>query len=199
MDEARYIDWYPVVDAVANGKVDNHPCPECHGGPLAASSDGVTVRLVCPACGMGFEGRLAHGRDDGFYAEADRIMAAWAARKQPGAAAQPAADGQPAAPQAAEPAPGEPAAAAAPPITRSEPAPPAAEEPWDWDLPPGQGRNDEEALSAWMPVIEAVHNGRRVGLVCPFCSEPLEDFTVRSPYLRVRCMVCGETFEGRIG
>ena len=183
MDEARYVDWQPIVDDVVHGRVNNHRCPECREGMLEGSSDGVTVRVRCPRCGVGFEGRLGYGRDDGGYAEADRIMQAWEDRRAAKRAGTVAAEapGVQALEEAAAPA-----------------APPAREERWEWALPHGRGTADEEALAAWMPIVEQVHNGRRSDLACPFCSEPLADITVRSPYLRVRCTVCGETFEGRV-
>jgi ribosomal protein L37AE/L43A len=74
MDEARYIDWYDVVQAVANGRSDGHACPECGASGLESSADGVTVRVRCPACGQGFSGRLAHGRDDALHAEAAALV-----------------------------------------------------------------------------------------------------------------------------
>lgn len=198
MDEARYVDWQPIVDDVVNGRVNNHRCPECREGMLEGSSDGVTVRVRCPRCGVGFEGRLGYGRDDGGYAEADRIMKAWEDRrkaKQAGAVAGPASPAPGAQVTELEVQAPQPAAEL-PPATRPAAAP-AREERWEWELPFGQGR-DEDALAAWMPIVEQVHNGRRSNLACPFCSEPLTDITARSPYLRVRCTVCGETFEGRV-
>lgn len=210
MDEARYVDWQPIVDDVVNGRVNNHRCPECREGMLEGSSDGVTVRVRCPRCGVGFEGRLGYGRDDGMYAEADRIMKAWEDRRKAKAgalagASSPAPGAQVSEVQAgtAEPSTAEASTAQQvspaerPPATRPAPAP-QREERWEWELPFGQGGRDEDALSAWMPIVEQVHNGRRTNLACPFCSEPLTDITARSPYLRVRCTVCGETFEGRV-
>jgi transcription elongation factor Elf1 len=51
----------------------------------------------------------------------------------------------------------------------------------------------------WADIVESVHNGRQTGLHCPFCSEPLSDIDHTQPYVRIRCGVCGEGFEGRIG
>lgn len=192
MDEARYIDWYDVVEAVANGRTEGHVCPACDGGPLQGESDGRVVRVRCPACGEGFEGRLSGGRDDGYYAEA----AALAARARKG----PVVEGV--SPRAAVIAggvcpPGPDAAA----LVGVEPTPtptptPVDDEPWQWSLP--AENDDVQGLADWMDVVESIHNGRRVGLRCPYCSEPLEHITHRPPFLRIRCAVCGEGFEGRL-
>jgi ribosomal protein L37AE/L43A len=199
VDEARYIDWYPVVQAVANGQLTGHACPECRGGPLEASSDGIWVRVRCPACSQGFEGKVGYGRDDALLAEADAMMARQAARR----AAPPR--GAVAVDAVCAPAPGPQARTAIdPPQPASAPGPtPKASErrpePWQWSLPSGTGGDDVEALSLWMGVVHAIHNGRRTGLRCPFCSEPIDaGVTARPPYIRVQCPVCGETFEGRV-
>jgi len=174
VNEADYIDWYEVAEAVANGRLTGHVCPKCGGGPLDASTEGANVRMRCPDCSMGFEGRLAYGRDDGLYAEA----AALSKKKT-------------AEPEAPEP-----------PLATTEapeagPAPERRGEPWEWQLPAG---GDEEGLAVWMPVVEAIYNGRRTGLRCPFCSEALDDgITVQAPHFRVVCAVCSEGFEGRLG
>jgi hypothetical protein len=86
----------------------------------------------------------------------------------------------------------------APPARASATAPAERPEPWNWTLPAGTG-DDVEALSQWMTAVESIHNGRTLGLSCPFCSEPLTDITHRPPYIRVACGVCGEAFEGRLG
>lgn len=198
MDEARYIDWYPVVQAVANGRLTGHACPECQGGPLEASSDGINVRVRCPDCSQGFEGKVGHGRDDALLAEADAMMRRVAERKA--AKARPVAVDAvcapaPGAPASTSFAPPEPASPAPQPTRQSERRP----EPWQWSLPSGTGGDDVEALAAWMDVVHAIHNGRRTGLRCPFCSEPVDaGVTARPPYIRVQCPVCGETFEGRV-
>lgn len=203
MDEARYIDWYDVVQAVANGRSDGHACPECGAGGLEATTDGVTVRVRCPACGQGFQGRLAHGRDDALHAEAAAIVER-GARRRPAERAPDRAAIVAGGLCATGPAIGELALAtttlAPGEAPRVEPRAPSEErpEPWSWTLPAGTG-DDVEALSQWMTVVEAVHNGRAVGLRCPFCSEPLTDITHRPPYIRVHCGVCGEAFEGRLG
>ncbi len=186
MDDAHLVDWYEVAEAVANGRVTGHRCPACRDGELEASQDGV-------------KGRLAHGRDDALYAEADALL-----NRQAEAKRAPAARVQVEAGPATEPSDA-PAAAtpaeAAPTVTRTDPTPAAdarSAEPWQWRLPP-RGGDDVEALAVWMGVVEAVHNGRQTGLRCPFCSEPLTDITRRPPFLRVVCGVCGESFEGRLG
>ncbi|MCB9534893.1 MAG: hypothetical protein H6704_01415 [Myxococcales bacterium] len=197
MDDAHLVDWYEVAEAVANGRVTGHRCPACRDGELEATQDGINVRLRCAACGMGFEGRLAHGRDDALYAEADALLNERAAAKR--AAAAPAEAPAPASVDAAPAVEASDAPAAS--VTRTDPAPRAdarAAEPWQWQLPP-RGGDDVEALAVWMGVVEAVHNGRQTGLRCPFCSEPLTDITSRPPFLRVVCGVCGESFEGRLG
>ncbi len=199
MDEARYIDWYEVVQAVANGRSEGQSCPECGDGRLQSSTDGVTVRVRCAACGEGFEGKLAAGRDDGLYAEAAAMQARAERRRGraieqvtpraaliAGGVCAPADDAEVAtltgATGSATPAPTEPAA--------------EAQEPWAWTLPTGS--DDVQGLADWMDVVESIHNGRRVGLRCPYCSEPLDQITHQPPFIRVRCAVCGEGFEGRI-
>jgi hypothetical protein len=175
MDESKLIDWYEVVEAVANGRLTGHACPICRASPLEAEKSGARVRVRCPRCGEGFAGNLAHGRDDSLYAEADALL-----RKREKAAA----------PAAEAPAPLATTAAAAP-------APPAKPEPWEWQLP-ASARNDGEGLAVWMDLVEAAINGRRTGLRCPFCSEPLSEVFYDDPHLRLRCGVCGEAFEGRV-
>lgn len=190
MDDADLIDWYDIVEAVANGRLSGHRCPACQDGELSAQVEGSNVTIRCQACSMGFQGRLAHGRDDGFYAEAvamEERAKAKALEGQSTLAEEPTLAEQPTDAEATQETP-----ALAPEHTRPEP--------WSWELPaPGSGEVDVEALSVWMPIIEAVHNGRRSGLNCPFCSEPLADITVQRPYIRVRCGVCNEAFEGRLG
>ncbi len=175
MSEADYIDWYEIANAVANGRLSGHLCPKCGGAVSATRGDAGMVRARCGECGEGFEGKLAHGRDDALYAEADRLLR--------GREAPPV-----------EPDPQRPA-----PATHADPAPPpdvTRPEPWEWRL---DARGDEDGLALWMPVVEAIYNGRRTGLRCPLCSEPLEDILVQPPYIRVRCSVCSEGFEGRLG
>ena len=90
-----------------------------------------------------------------------------------------------------------PTPAAAPtPVTQPK-TPERRGEPWSWSLP-SERAGDIEALSLWMDVVTAAHNGRVSGLTCPMCSEPLGDIDHRPPYLRVRCARCGEGFEGRV-
>lgn len=216
MDEARYIDWYDVVQAVANGRSDGHACPECGASGLESSADGVTVRVRCPACGQGFSGRLAHGRDDALHAEAaalvergrrgdrtdaERTEADRAAVVAGGLCATGPEIGEVALTAtvlAAPPATPNRSTPVAPPARASATAPVERPEPWNWTLPAGTG-DDVEALSQWMTAVESIHNGRTLGLSCPFCSEPLTDITHRPPYIRVACGVCGEAFEGRLG
>lgn len=195
MDEAQYIDWYDVVEAVVNGRTEGHSCPACGHGELHSSVEGSRVRLVCPACGQGFDGTLAHGRDDGLYAEADAMLRRQAQRRQAAARPASAVDG----PLGGVCAPGVDTL-----TTRADEAPPAPAaprirrpEPWQWTLPANS--TDVEMLAVWREVIESIHNGRQVGLRCPFCSEPLSDITHQPPYMRVRCGMCGEAFEGRLG
>lgn len=197
MDEERYIDWFAVVEAVANGRVTGHLCPICHQGTLEASVDGVWVRVACPDCGEGFEGALGHGRDDALYAEAAameqrRAQAAREASAQADLEAQaPAAEAGALVIQTA----GE--GAEAPPAPPQPARPQRDFEPWAWSLPNANG-DDLDGLAAWMDALTAVHNGRRTGLRCPFCSEVLEGISVRDPYIRLHCVVCGETFEGQV-
>ncbi|MBU1899575.1 hypothetical protein KKB55_17680, partial [Myxococcota bacterium] len=79
MDEAQIIDWYDIVEAVANGRLTGHRCPICEAETLNATLEHGRVRVACPGCGEGFEGRLSGGRDDGFYAEAGAMMSRRAA------------------------------------------------------------------------------------------------------------------------
>lgn len=194
MDEARYIDWYDVVQAVANGRTEGHRCPICDEGILQGESDGRLVRVRCPACGEGFEGRLSTGRDDGLYAEAaalsDRVgrrgpVIERAVTRAAVIGGGVCAEGPDGSAGVSRPAPDETPAAA-----------PRAEAPWQWTLPAGS--EDVQGLADWMDVVESIHNGRRVGLRCPYCSEPLEHVEHQPPFIRVRCAVCGEGFEGRL-
>ncbi|MEZ4469789.1 MAG: hypothetical protein R3F60_03090 [bacterium] len=179
MDESALIDWYDVVEAAANGRLAGEACPHCGQRRLAVVQRGSWMRVRCPDCGQGFEGRIGSGRDDAYHEEATALMQRHAAARR----------GDPA-PAQAGPAPVEPA----PP-----PPPPApTREPWRWSLPADSG-SDLDGLSLWMDVVQAVHNGRRTGLACPLCSEPLDDITVQDPHIRVRCRHCNEGFEGRIG
>lgn len=198
MDEARYIDWYDVVQAVANGRTEGQVCPECGDGRLQSSVDGSRVRVRCAACGEGFEGKLAAGRDDGLYAEAAAMEKRRGRRSgraieqvQPRAAliaggvCAPAGDTEIATLTGPRPTPAAPTA-----------EPEQRGEPWQWTLPTGS--DDVQGLADWMDVVESIHNGRRVGLRCPYCSEPLDQITHQPPFIRVRCAVCGEGFEGRL-
>lgn len=203
MDEERFIDWYAVVDAVANGRLSGHSCPLCGHGPLETSTDGVQVRVRCPGCGEGFEGALGQGRDDALYGEADalirrqaaaRAQAAADASRTPDLTADSAGTARTSGIAAAEPAAAVPAGPAPVPTPRPKHTRP---DPWTWSLP-NAGGDDLDALGAWMDVLTAVHNGRRSGLHCPFCSEPLTDVVVQDPHIRLRCTVCGETFEGQV-
>jgi len=199
MSEARYIDWYDVVQAVANGRTEGHTCPVCESGRLQSAVDLAEVRVWCPACGEGFTGRLKAGRDDALYAEA----AAMEARKAAKRTGTPIERTAIVAGGLCAPLPGVDAAALTPGVTmmetpaRTTSAPADDGEPWRWTLPPGT--DDVQGLADWMDVVESIHNGRSVGLKCPYCSEPLDDITHRAPFVRVRCAVCGEGFEGRLG
>jgi hypothetical protein len=64
---------------------------------------------------------------------------------------------------------------------------------------PSENAGDLDALMLWADIVESVHNGRQAGLRCPFCSEPLSEIDHSPPYVRIRCGVCNEGFEGRIG
>jgi transcription elongation factor Elf1 len=189
MDEADLIDWYDVVEAAANGQLANSACPKCGKRRLATSQQGSWMRIRCGDCGEGFEGRMNGARDDAFMAEADALMRR---TERPAAVASSAASPTSPATPAATPQPG---------VTRYDPpaaAPAGRGEPWSWQLPAESG-NDLDGLSLWMDTVQAVHNGRRTGLSCPFCSEPLSEITARDPFVRIRCGQCGEGFEGRIG
>lgn len=211
MDESGFIDWYDVAEQVANGRFAGHACPLCGARPLETSADGAQVRIRCPSCGEGFEGRLGHGRDDAFYAEAQEM----AARKKSASAsaAAPAVVPTPGAPVAAEGPIGAPVSgvrvvetsrprtAAGRLIASNAPepgAPPPQKKPWNWSLP-SENAGDLDALILWADIVESVHNGRQSGLRCPFCSEPLTQIDHSPPHIRIRCAVCNEGFEGRIG
>jgi len=207
MDESRLIDWYEVLEQVANGRFTGHACPLCGARPLETAADGVTVRVRCPSCGEGFEGRMGHGRDDAFFAEAQ----ADAARRRVAAAPKPDEAPPPgsASPVVSANRAGATTAREAPrPRTaagrllaanENEPgAPPPQKKPWSWSLPT-ENAGDLDALMLWADIVESVHNGRQAGLRCPFCSEPLSQIDHSPPYVRIRCGVCNEGFEGRIG
>lgn len=190
MDEAALIDWYDVVEGVANGRMTGHVCPMCGASQVNAEIVGRIVRARCGACHASVEGRLKQGRDDA-YGLGDVPRRRLPKRKP----ASPPDFGRRRIPsrrrssEKADPTAADPNAAdGAAPIQRPE---------WDWQLPAGAG--DVEGLSIWMDVITGIHNGRREGHRCPFCSEPLSDITVQRPFLRVRCGQCGEGFEGRVG
>lgn len=212
MDESRLIDWYDVAEQVANGRLTGHACPMCGARPLETSVEGAQVRVRCPSCGEGFEGRMGHGRDDAFYAE----LAEQEAKKRQAAAAPPPAHPPEAAPEAL-PEPALPPRSAPRGVrvvearrprtaadrllaaNESEPdAPPPRKKSWSWSLP-AENAGDLDALMVWADIVESVHNGRQTGLRCPFCSEPLTAIEHEPPYVRIRCTVCGEGFEGRIG
>lgn len=182
MDEADLIDWYDVVEAAANGQLAGRACPKCGKRRLGASQQGSWLRIRCGDCGEGFEGRMGGARDDGFMAEAGELMRrqARAAAPQPTTVSSDATPGPPAG------------------VTRTEPTPRATrDEPWTWQLST-ENSSDLDGLSLWMDIVQAVHNGRRTGLLCPFCSEPLTEITVQDPYVRIRCGQCSEGFEGRV-
>lgn len=199
MDEEQLVDWYEVVQQVANGRTEGHACPVCQGGQLEANLEHHRVTVRCPTCGEGFVGSLAHGRDDAFFAAAIEMEKA---------------HGTSDAPQQAQVEEGDPSAGSleatavvecddmpaqnAPEPTSVVTEAPGDPEPWAWKLSPSRSE-DLDALAVWMDVVESIHNGRRVGLNCPYCSEPLHDITVQPPHVRVRCTVCGEAFEGRLG
>lgn len=199
MDEARYIDWYDVVQAVANGRTEGHLCPACETGRLQGSSDGRMVRIRCASCGEGFEGRLAAGRDDGLYAEAAALSEAMNRRGRKGPIIEQVAT-RAAVIAGGVCAPGPDAEARA--LTGDPSTGPAEaveqrnDEAWQWSLP--SGSDDVQGLADWMDVVESIHNGRRMNLRCPYCSEPLDHIEHRPPFIRVRCAVCGEGFEGRL-
>lgn len=188
MDESKLIDWYEVVDAVANGRLTGHACPACGARPLEARKQGANVRVRCPACGEGFEGALAQGRDDSFYAEADALIRR---REAAAKAATPSSPGVQVQVVGVEAAP------MARPVTTPAAAPATPPpEPWTWQLPP-TSRDPAEGYAIWIDVVESVLNGRRTGLCCPFCSEPLQDIFYDDPHVRIRCRMCGEAIEGR--
>ena len=197
MDESKLIDWYDVAEAVANGRLEGHVCPLCGASPLQAQRDGANVRVRCASCGEGVEGRLAHGRDDAFDAE----VAAMERRRAASCVPQSPRDGPPGGVCASiDELPNAESS------THSEP-PSRSQQPddggssrgaWQWQLP-SRGGNDWEGYAMWAETVEAVYNGRRTGLLCPFCSEALDNIVFDDPHLRVSCAVCGEGFEGRIG
>lgn len=207
MDESRLIDWYEVLEQVANGRFTGHACPLCGARPLETAADGVTVRVRCPSCGEGFEGRMGHGRDDAFFAEAQ----ADAARRRvavapkpdeappPGSASPVVSANRAGATTAREVPRPRTAAGRLLAANENEPgAPPPQKKPWSWSLPT-ENAGDLDALMLWADIVESVHNGRQAGLRCPFCSEPLSQIDHSPPYVRIRCGVCNEGFEGRIG
>jgi ribosomal protein S27E len=215
MDESRLIDWYDVVEQVANGRFTGHACPLCGARPLETAAEGATVRVRCPTCGEGFEGRMGHGRDDAFFAEAqaDAARRRAPAAPKPGEAHPPVAAaptsltvnantaGASAAPAASTREVPRPRTAAGRLLAANEPepgAPPPQKKPWNWSLP-AENAGDLDALMLWTDIVESVHNGRQAGLRCPFCSEPLSQIDHSPPYVRIRCGVCNEGFEGRIG
>lgn len=210
MDDSGFIDWYDVAEQVANGRFTGHACPLCGARPLETSATGAQVRIRCPSCGEGFEGRLGHGRDDAFFAEAQEIEARKKAAAKAAAAALPVAvpltgSGPP---PVGAPVSGvivvetpRPRTAAGRLLASNEPepgAPPPQKKPWNWSLP-SENAGDLDALILWADIVESVHNGRQSGLRCPFCSEPLTQIDHSPPHVRIRCAVCNEGFEGRIG
>ncbi len=48
-----------VLDEVANGRTEGHPCPFCGGGPLDVKADEARVAIKCPGCRKTVEGRFA--------------------------------------------------------------------------------------------------------------------------------------------
>lgn len=184
MDESALIDWYDVVEGVANGRMTGHVCPMCHASQVNAEVDGRTVRARCGACNAYVEGRLKHGRDDAYDA-GDRELPLRRHGKR-------------------DPAPHDiglrriPLRKNAKPVAKAPTAKaPAERVDWEWKLPAGAG--SVEGMSIWMDIITAIHNGRLSNHRCPFCSEPLTDITTQRPFIRVRCEQCGEGFEGRVG
>lgn len=200
MDEADLIDWYDVVEAAANGQLAGQACPKCGQRRLATRHQGGWMSVRCADCGEGFEGRLGHGRDDAFQAEAAELMRQQAARAAAKAQASATATTTASTPGTSATGQGTTLAATVALAPPAEPAPQVIrrEEPWTWSLP-AEGGQDLDGLSLWMDVVQSVHNGRRTGLNCPLCSEPLDDITVRDPFVRIRCRHCNEGFEGRIG
>lgn len=223
MDESKLVDWYDIIEAIANGRLDGHSCPSCGEPGLEISHENYQMTVRCPSCNEGLMGR-GGGRDDAYEREAAEMMARQAARR-PGHRAdvrQLSPD-----PDVCAPHPGErPEISASGRLATQPPArqpgadrwpaprqanatlyddPPGAKtperrgEPWQWQLPASGGEPDPEALALWMPLVESIHNGRRTGLTCPFCSEPLQNIHHQPPHLRIACGQCGEAFEGRLG
>ena len=189
MDESALIDWYDVVEGVANGRMTGHVCPICHASQVNAEVEGRVVRARCGACNAHVEGRLKHGRDDAYDAGDRELPLRRHAKRNP----PPHDIGLRRIPLRKKP--GE---AATPEAATPNPPAKVPERPdWEWQLPAGAG--DVEGLSIWMDIITAIHNGRSKDHRCPFCSEPLVDITAQRPFIRVRCGQCGEGFEGRIG
>ncbi|MCA9527585.1 MAG: hypothetical protein KC549_14955, partial [Myxococcales bacterium] len=82
MDESALIDWYDVVEAAANGRLAGEACPHCGQRRLAAEQRGSWMRVRCPDCGQGFEGRIGSGRDDAYHAEATALLERQAATRR---------------------------------------------------------------------------------------------------------------------
>jgi transcription elongation factor Elf1 len=198
MDEDQLVDWYEVVQQVANGRTDGHTCPVCNEGQLTASLELYRITVRCSSCGQGFTGNLAQGRDDALYAEAIAMEQAAAARAS-GESSESNVDPASSSVASTTVVECDDSTESDPPDpTTTTPQGEGESAPWAWKLAP-KGGEDLDALAVWMDVVESVHNGRRVGLNCPYCSEPLHDITVQPPHVRVRCAVCGEAFEGRLG
>jgi hypothetical protein len=148
---------------------------------------------------------MGHGRDDAFFAEAAersaRRQAAVAPSPAPVAVSVNVASNAPATPAAVARETPRPRTAAGRLLAANEPepgAPSPQKKPWNWSLP-SENAGDLDALMLWADIVESVHNGRQAGLRCPFCSEPLSEIDHSPPYVRIRCGVCNEGFEGRIG
>ncbi|MGK0362597.1 MAG: hypothetical protein ACI9U2_004918, partial [Bradymonadia bacterium] len=152
MDESALIDWYDVVEGVANGRMTGHVCPMCHASQVNAEVDGRTVRARCGACNAYVEGRLKHGRDDAYDA-GDRELPLRRHGKR-------------------DPAPHDiglrriPLRKNAKPVAKAPTAKaPAERVDWEWKLPAGAG--SVEGMSIWMDIITAIHNGRLSNHRCP--------------------------------
>ncbi|MFN3203005.1 MAG: hypothetical protein ACE366_31720 [Bradymonadia bacterium] len=218
MDESKLVDWYDIIEAIANGRLDGHTCPNCGHQGLEISHENYQMSARCPNCNEGFSGR-GGGRDDAYDREAAELMARQSRRRQPSVTGRTVGVTDP---NLCPPVPGDgtvspglaaiparPSAPSRPPPVRANATlyedPPGTKkperrgEPWAWQLPHQGGEPDPDALALWMPLVESIHNGRRTGLTCPFCSEPLHDIHHQPPHLRIVCRQCGEAFEGRIG
>ena len=195
MDESAFIDWYDVAEAIANGRLTGHVCPMCGHTPLDVTMRGSRAHVRCPSCGQGLEGQVGHGRDDALYAQVERqeARARRAAAPQTEGVCAPLDDGLRVTTSAQGPGrAGEP---------RSfEPQTARRPDRWEWRLPStAQADQASAGYATWSQTVESIYNGRRAGLSCPYCSEPLSNIEADDTHIRVWCDVCGEGFEGRFG